>query len=129
MEGFDESDTIPSFNTSELIEEVHDEDELEVESPADSDDDDDMSSSLLYYQRTYRHAKRFKTMTADESSFKMNVFNVLKKSCAIVGDFAVSGKLNHPLIAIAIKVRNDKHLKKPRYQKFRFVSTLERLNL
>lgn len=123
MEGFNEDDTIPSFNASELIEEVDDDDnsigeeEIEVEeesndengddSENEDEDKDDESSSMESYEGTYRNTKRFKKMTSDESSFKIKVLSVLRKSCEVAGDFAVSGKLERtPLIVISLKVRN-----------------------
>lgn len=127
MEGFNENDTIPSFNSSELIEEVDDDDIEEDEDDVEDDDieegeddvedeeigedddnsenEDDNNSSVDSYEAKYRTTKRLKTMTAADSSFKMKVMKVLKQSWKVAGDFAVSGKLNHtPLVAISLKV-------------------------
>lgn len=115
MNGFNENDTIPSFNSSELIEEVDDDDDnLEegidnneyVEGVDDTENKDDSSrSSLDSCELMYRPAKRFKSAVANEDLFKMKVMKILKESSEVAGDFAVSGKLDRtPLLAISLKV-------------------------
>lgn len=114
MDGFNEDDTIPSFNASELIEEVDEEEEEEeddnveednehVENVNAAEDQDDSRSSLDSYEGTYRTTKRFKHTVATE--FKLKVMQLLKQSCEVAGDFAISGKLDRtPLCAISLKV-------------------------
>ncbi|XP_037040205.1 uncharacterized protein LOC119077132 [Bradysia coprophila] len=110
MDGFNDDDTIPSFNSSALIEES-DEDDGNIEGGIDYeyvDDDDRSRSSLDSYEGTYRTTKRFKNAIATENSFKMNVMKILKRSCEVAGDFAVSGRMDRtPLIAISLKNKRD----------------------
>lgn len=113
MEGFNENDTIPSFNSSELIEEIIDNDgngkddeKMDDEDIGEDDDDsvcnDSSSSSLDPYEGT---PKRFKKAVINKNSFKHKVMQILLQSCEVAGDFAVSGKLEStPLVAISLKV-------------------------
>lgn len=110
MEGFNENDSIPSFNSSELIEEVESDDNEEDEDEVEDEDDEEIEDEVEdedydgSSDGTHMAAKRLK-MIADENSFKFDVMKVLKRSCKVAGDYAVSGKLvRTPLVAISLKV-------------------------
>ncbi|KAG4073583.1 hypothetical protein HA402_000807 [Bradysia odoriphaga] len=114
MDGFNDDDTIPSFNSSELIEEVDEDDDnfeegIDYEYVDDTENNDDRSrSSLDSYEGTYRTTKRFKSANATENLFKMKVMKILKRSCEVAGDFAISGRMDRtPLLAISLKNKRD----------------------
>lgn len=128
MDGFYEGDSIPSFDPSDLIEEVtdddndladddielayHDNEEGDVDNEDDDNDEEDADNKIIYessssdsYEAKYRAPKRFKKTNSGEDSFKLKVMKVLKQSCKVAGDYAVSGKIDStPLVAILVKV-------------------------
>lgn len=115
MDGFNENDTIPSFNSSDLIEEIDEDDDnfeainnkecMQSVDGTENNDDDSSRSSSDSYGPMHRPNKRFKKAVTTENLFKMEVMKILKQSCEVAGDFAVSGKFDRtPLVAISLKV-------------------------